>query len=128
VEEVLVLILQGLFEVGLEVFFYAGLAWPWPNDKQDSAGFWAGGGVLFFVVGGVLGLLFTLIFPKLLLPYGWLRMANLVLAPAASGLFAWYVARWRRTRTPGVVPQQHAVFAVLFTLAFAAVRFAYGQH
>ncbi len=127
-EEVLVLVLQGVFEVGLEVLFYGGLVWPSSDARTDSASAWAVGGILTFALGAGLGVFFNFFFPHLLVPYPWLRIANLVLGPAASGLFAWCVALWRSQYRRGVAPGQHAAFAVLFTIAFATVRYAYAQH
>jgi hypothetical protein len=76
------------------------------------------------VVGG----LSLLVAPKLVLHEPWLRLLNLLLAPAAAGAVSWAVAAWRRSRGANVRPRDHLWTAVWFVLAFGCVRLAYAAH
>lgn len=126
-EEVLIVVVQGLLELGLEFLIYCGLDFAALRGRSDEeygcslAGF-------FFICGAVLGSLANLARPRLLLPYPWLRIANLIIGPLLAGGASWLMTQWRQQRGAKVLPGNHFFFAFWFTLAFDLVRFAYGKH
>jgi hypothetical protein len=124
-EEIIVLLLQGIIECGIEL-----LAWL-PFDlavggAPDRGGSWGVGVVLFLVIGAGMGALMNALTPHLLLPYPWLREANLVLAPFASGWLSWMLAKWRLKKNDRARPARSFWYAFCFTLGFVVVRFAWG--
>lgn len=126
-EEVLIVILQGLLELGLEFLIYAGLdlaALRGRSDEDQGCVIM----VVFFSLGALLGGAANLIRPRLMLPYPWLRIGNLIVGPLVAGAASWYLTRWRQERGAKVLPGSHFLFAFWFTFAFDVVRFAYGKH
>ena len=61
--------------------------------------------------------------PHCLLPWAWLRIANVVLGPLSFGWISWIFATWRAERHRDVVPWHHAVGAVAACLGWVLVRF-----
>ncbi len=124
-EEVLVVVLQVFFEVVIQL-----LGW-WPldvstgSDRVDRGCGWL---LLHAFVGGLLGFLSALIAPQLLLPFAWLRVANLVVAPLAAGGLAYLFARWAKARGNAFDPRTHFWHGFLFALMFGAARFAFATH
>ena len=76
-------------------------------------------------LGAVLGLFSLLIRHQTMLPYPWLRIGNLLIAPLVSGLLARQVAVRRRKRGLNSNPRLHFAFALAITLALVLVRFIY---
>jgi hypothetical protein len=125
-EELLIVVLQAFLELLVELLLYGGLDIIATLSGSEDKNRW-GLMFLFFMLGAVLGALANLVHPRVLLPYEWLRIGNLLLGPLVVGAIAWYWTERRRRRGRKVVPGYHFLFALLFTLAFDVVRFAYGQ-
>ena len=123
-EEVLVVVLQGLVEFLVEMLIYFGIDLPWRRDDGRAGCGWV---VLLLLLGAGCGWAADLLWPRLLLPYFWLRLANLAVAPLAAGALSWAVADRRRRRGAALIPVSHFWSAFAFTLAFNVVRFAFGQ-
>jgi hypothetical protein len=130
-EEILIVILQLLFEFLLQLLMYGGLdlaAWTIGN-KEDKTG--AAGCLvmtIFFLIGAGVGGLANLIHPGAFLPYQWLRIANLLAGPVLAGGVSWLFADWRRRRGAHLVPWLHFWMAFWFVLGFDVVRFIYAHH
>lgn len=126
-EEILAILFQAFFEVGLQLLIYLPFefAGSWFGRKSDG---WFGWFIMYGIVGGVFGLLSTVVAPKLLLPHPALRIANLFAAPLIAGGFAYVIADWRRRGGAAVAPANHFGHAALFALMFGLARFAYGTH
>ena len=128
-EEILIVILQAFFEFFLELILYVGLdlaAWGFRDEKDGGAG--CGWIFVFMFLGAGLGALANWIHPKTLLPFAWMRIANLLVGPF---LVAWASKLWteaRKERGRNLVPANHFYFALLFTFAFNLVRFLYADH
>ena len=132
-EDLIVVILQLIFEVALQVL--AEMPWDLFIDSRMSTskparparpagpGLWI---FLSLVAGAAVGGLSLLIFPTTLLHWPSVRMLNLVIAPAISALASIGFSRVRlgRNRKPGD-PTARAVFAACFTFALALIRFTY---
>lgn len=125
-EQVLVLLVQFLLEVGLELLVYFPFDWPWA-DKNRNGNFGCFGLLLFAGLGCGTGALANLFLHHLLIPWAWLREVNLLLAPLFSGYVSWLVAKWRSGRTAGDRPFWHFWSAFVFTLGFVLIRFAFGS-
>jgi hypothetical protein len=128
VEELLVVILQFVFEIGLQVL--AELPWDGFVSSGDSKGpksptaLWV---VLSLLAGGAIGGLSLLIFPHTLLHWSSARMANLLVAPAVSALVVLGVASLRPPRPGQINAKDRALYAACFTFALAIIRFTYAQ-
>lgn len=122
-EESLIIVFQLLIEGVLEVFTYYPFDFPTASSgRKDDMFAWFI--VLFIFLGGLLGFLFTLIIaPNVMLPYAWMRIANLIVGPVLSGYISYQFAdkRWRKDKR--IVPVRHAIYAFMFTLTFIVVRF-----
>jgi hypothetical protein len=127
-EELLILILQGFAEVLLQMLgsgLLDVLTWGIEgDDNRPSRGCTLG--ILLFAAGCGLGWLSLWLAPHNLLPWGWLRIANLVIGPMLSAWLSWWIARWRQRRDPEVVPRHHVISAALACLGLVLVRFTWG--
>ncbi|QJW95978.1 hypothetical protein [Frigoriglobus tundricola] len=125
-EEVLGLLIQVVFEVGLQVLICFGFDFATEGrhtgDERGSTG-GCGWLVAFLVFGGLCGGISLMVVPDLILPTLGLRLANLVLAPLFAGtgsqLFAAHVWSAR-----GADPRNHFWRGFGFALAFGLVRLA----
>ena len=81
--------------------------------------------VVFTAVGGMLGWMSAYFVPFRLLPYSWLRLLNLVVAPIVGGYTAKRIAAYRARDNVLIDPKVHFWNAFWFTLAFALLRLAY---
>jgi hypothetical protein len=121
VEEVLVVILQGLVEFFLEFLIYVGLDFAAMSDERGcSKGCTVIG--LMALAGVGLGALVNVIHPRPVLPLPWLRITNLIAGPIFAGALSAVIAR-RRQRDAST----HFWMAFAFILAYNAVRFAYAK-
>jgi hypothetical protein len=132
-EEILVVLLSIVVELLVEVVAY--IPWDailWLVERRRSA---PGepferpvGGVAMLgtVVGLALGGLSLLIRPQTALPYAWLRILNLLVAPTLSALLARAGAGRRSAKGQPSSSRHHFAFAFTLTLMLVVVRFAYG--
>jgi hypothetical protein len=124
-EDLLIATLQFLFEFAVEVLSNVPFDWPssrrtWP-EKEGIAGEC----FIWFIVGGVLAYISTLLLKYTWISFSWLRIVNLVLAPITSALISQAIARRRSRHNPNIVPRNHFWRAFWFTLGIVTVRFAY---
>lgn len=119
-EEILVAVLQVLLEFGLELLLYGGLDLAAERADRERPGCVFVG--LFALFGAGLGAIANAVHPRPVLPFPWLRLTNLVVAPFAAGGLSWLVARWRR-RGPALAFGT----AFVFVLGFNLVRFAFAR-
>jgi len=75
--------------------------------------------------GGLLGTISIAVFERTLIPLGWLRIANLLFAPLASALIVYRVAQRRKQPDQSLSAREHALLALVITLAFVTVRFVH---
>jgi len=125
VEEVLGLLIQFVIEVLLQALVYLPFDVPFARKEKTGERTGCGWYLLYLVLGGVFGGLSLLVFPKHLIPLSWMRVLNLLAAPAAAGGAGYAVSAWRRSRRAKTHPWGHFWAGVCFTLAFGAVRLAY---
>jgi hypothetical protein len=123
-EELLILLLQVFGEVLFQILgsgLLDLLTWSWEReDSPRSRG--CAIALVLFIVGGLLGWLSLLLVPHSLLPWGWLRMANLVIGPVASGWMSYRIAQWRQRRGYETSPGTHALMAGMACLGMVLVR------
>ncbi|MFL5328284.1 MAG: hypothetical protein ACJ8C4_05170 [Gemmataceae bacterium] len=121
-EEILVLIIQIIFEVAFESMFFI------PFDLQTSRHEKTGepyGCLWYFMmalVGGGLGGLSSFFVPHFVLHSSAMRAANFFLAPLFAAGVAFAFSSWRKGGGAKTHPPIHAISAFCFVLAFAAVR------
>jgi len=130
-EELLIAILTGGIEFIVQVIAY----FPWdilfwnyrerrgpPEFKGDSV---VPAVLVGLALGGVLGGVSLLVRRQTMLPYPWLRISNVLVAPLVSGFLARQVAGRRQRRGLNSNPRLHFAFALAITLALVLVRFIY---
>jgi hypothetical protein len=125
VEEVLVVAVQFVVEVLFQSLVYLPFDVPLSRDEKTGRpagwGWWLG----YAAAGGVVGGLSLLVASHLLIHSAPLRVANLFVAPVASGGLSYLIAAWRLSRGAKTCPKTHFWTAFSFVLAFGAVRLAY---
>jgi hypothetical protein len=127
-EELLIVIVQFLFEFILDVLLNIPFDWPSRNrDSFEPESIWATC-FLWFLGASFLGWLSLFFFEHTWIAYPGLRIANLVVAPIVSGAISQAIAIRRAQRNPYLVPRNHFWQAYWFTLGFTLVRFAYATH
>lgn len=122
-EDLLIAILQAVFEIGLEVL--ANIPFDWPSKKAFEPRYLSLACCLWFAGGCLLGCVSILVLRHTWIRYSPLRIANLPLAPLMSAYLAQAVARRRREKAPWIVPRNHFWTVFWFTLGLVAIRFAY---
>jgi hypothetical protein len=124
-EDLLIAILQGLFEFALEVL--ANIPFDWPSRARETSEPRSLGVACFlwFVGGCLLGALSILLLKHTWIRLSPLRIANLPLAPLVSAYIAQATARQQQETNPKIVPRSHFWKAFWFTLGLVAIRFAY---
>src|SRR5262245_26318447 len=129
-EEILIIVLQVIFELGLEMLLWFGAdvaAW-WSFSRDEKPGSLGCVTVfLIFIAGAGAGFLMNLIYPRPVLPYDWLRMINLIAGPLLAGWAGWLFADWRRRRGAQIIPNYHFWIGFWFVLGFDLVRFIYAK-
>lgn len=81
--------------------------------------------IVGLLLGAALGGVSLLIRRQTMLPYAWLRILNVLVAPIISGLIARETAFRRRRKGLSSEPRLHFAFALAITLALVIVRFIY---
>ena len=126
-EELLVVGIQFAVEVGLQMLggvwldLAAELRW---SHRSGGLGKWWP--ALFAACGAVCGAASVAFAPHLVLPYSWLRLANLAVSPLAAGGLSYAAAR-RGWFAQDSVPRHHFWRGFCFALAFGLVRLAYAD-
>jgi hypothetical protein len=124
-EDLIIAILQGLFEFALEVLANIPFDWPLSARKTSEPRSLPRACFLWFVGGCLLGALSILLLKHTWIRFSPLRIANLPLAPLVSAYIAQAVARQRQEANPQIVPRSHFWKVFWFTLGLVAIRFAY---
>ena len=128
VEEILIIIIQFLFEVILNSIVNIPFDWPSKNrltPEPESIWYVC---FLWFLGASFLGWVSLFFFKHTLITISSLRVANLILAPLLSAYISKAIATRRAESNQYIVPQNHYWQAFWFTLGFTMVRFAYATH
>lgn len=125
-EEFIILIIQGFFEIFLQIF----ISHPFdlPSKKKSAPETIWPFSILWFIGGCLLAWLSLFLFKHTFIPISGLRIANLILSPVVAAYISGAIARRRAKTNDFVVPRDHFGLAFWFTLGFAAIRFAYATH
>jgi hypothetical protein len=128
-EEVLILILQCISEVLCQVFGSSLWDWLffWRKEPSSRTSVVIGIFIGIFFFGCFLGWVSLFFIDHTLLPWGWLRMANLIVGPCVSGYVSWLMASWHQKKNPDVHPWFHAGVAAVLCFGFILFRFAFGE-
>lgn len=130
-EDILILIIQGIVEFLFELFGYL----PWDlwwdtrpfdaKDEDNSSYEW----ILLWsaVVGGFLGYFSTFIFPNVIIKFGWLRIALLFISPLVSGFVASLMAQNRQKKGLASDPTSHFWLSFCFSMGLVWIRFAFAH-
>jgi len=113
-----------LIQIVVEIIAEA-LPWDWPLFSQAKNGASTLGCFGGLLVGALLGGLSLQVFPRAFIPFGWMRIGNLVFAPCLSAFLSMLIARWKENDNEET--GFHMVRSFCFTMALVAVRFAYMQ-
>jgi len=104
-EDLIIAILQGIFEFLMEVFGYSPVAW--------------------FIIGCGLACVSMLFLNRTWISHPVLRILNLISAPFISAIISQAIARRRNQNNPDIIPRNHFWQAFWFTLGIVTVRFTY---
>lgn len=127
-EEILVIIIQFLFEVILNSIMNIPFDWPSKNRLTAEPGSIWLTCLLWFLGASLLGWVSLIFFKHTLIAISGLRIANLILAPLLSAFISKVIASKRAENNQFIVPNNHYWQAFWFTLGFTMVRFAYATH
>jgi hypothetical protein len=127
-EEILVIIIQVLFEFIFDVLLNIPFDWPSKNrTTPEPDSIWPSC-FLWFMGASFLGWVSLLFFKHTLITSPALRVANLALAPLVSATLSKAIATRRAEKNLFIFPRNHYWQAFWFTLGFTMVRFAYATH
>ena len=123
-EEILILIIQCLFELILNI------PWGLPSKLKNTPGteFTWPDFCLWFLGASFLGWISLFVFGHTFISSPGLRITNLVISPLLSATFCKTVATMRARNNANIVPSFYFWQAFWFTLGFTMVRFAYATH
>jgi hypothetical protein len=124
-EDLLIAILQGIFEFLLEVFSYTPFDWPFTGRKSPEPETITSRCVTWFVVGCGLAWVSMFVFRHTWISHPALRIVNLIVAPVTSAFISQAIARRRACGNPFIIPRNHFWQSFWFTLGIVTVRFAY---
>jgi len=124
-EEILAVFLQFLCEFTANVLIGTPLDTLFSQRKRPEPARIAGMCVIWLVMGAAIAGFSLMAFPRTLISVPALRIINLGLAPAVSGLISQAIARRRARRNPVIVPRKHFWLTLCFTLGFVLIRFVY---
>jgi hypothetical protein len=124
-EDLLVVILQFLFELVLNVLVNVFFDWPWRSRRTPEPMHIAWRGFWWFVVGCMVGGVSLPLLPYTLIRIGALRVLNLVVAPLIAASLSQAVARRRSETNANVIARNHYWQAFWFTVGLGIIRFAY---
>lgn len=124
-EDLIIAILQFLFEFIIEVSTYTPIDWPFTSRSQAETESLAGKCLLWFIIGCGLACISIFFLKRTWISMPALRIANLVLAPIISAFISQAVARRRSRSNHFIIPRNHFWQSFWFTLGIVAVRFAY---
>ena len=126
-EELLLLVIQGLFELLLEVFGSFPLDTMSYKREREERNWTILKCFFFFVVGAGVGAVSVWMFPHTLFNSQVLRVGNLLIGPVLSGLASYWLAT-RKVRKGDVVwVSRHFWYSYLACLGLVLVRFAYSS-
>ncbi|HEU5397306.1 MAG TPA: hypothetical protein VFV81_09065 [Verrucomicrobiae bacterium] len=124
-EDLIIAVLQGIFEFLLEIFSYTPLDWPFTwTDRGRPETLWGKCAAWFIAGGGIAGVI-LLFWHRTWISHPLFRILNLITAPIISAFLAEWIAKRRNLRNLDVVPRNHFWQAFWFTLGIVSVRFAY---
>jgi hypothetical protein len=123
-EDLLIAILQAVFEFVVEVLSYMPFEWSFPERLPESQ---IGRCLMWFTVGCLLAAFSMFFFEQTWIRFSVLRIANLILAPLTSGILSLTIARYRSREDDSIIPHRHFWQAFCFTLGIVLVRFAYAS-
>ena len=124
-EDLLIAILQGIFEFLIEIFSYTPLDWPFSwTDRWRPESLWEKC-LTWFIIGCGLACITFLFLHRTWISHPIFRILNLITAPIISAFISEAVAKRRSRRNPDIVPRNHFWQAFWFTLGIVTVRFAY---
>lgn len=121
-EEVLVVALQLFFEFFLQLLGSGFLDAASGRGGKNDGCFYI---FLHTIVGGGLGFVSTLVVPHLVIPFLWLRLLNLVVAPLVAGSISYGFASWAKSKGNDSNADSHFLHGFLFALMFGLARFAF---
>lgn len=130
-EEIIILIIQGIVEFLFEFFSY--LPWDWwsydwySDEREDRHGSFVWTLIISLVIGGVLGWLSIYIFPTVLVKWGWLRIALLFISPLGSGMMARTMTQLRAENNKNIDANAHFWISLCFSVGLVWIRFAFAH-
>jgi hypothetical protein len=126
-EELLIIIIQFLFELILNVLINIPFDWPSRSRHTPEPDRIVGVCMLWFGGGCLLGGISLLVLKHTLIALAALRILNVVAAPLGSAYLSQSIASRRARDNPYIHPRNHFWQAFWFTLGLVLIRFAYAS-
>jgi len=126
-EEILIAVIQFLFEFTLDVLSDIPFEWMSKNRTTPEPEGIVMPCIVWFFAGCLLAGISLLVVSHTVIAISGLRMTNLVLAPVASACLSQSIAAHRSKGNPYIVPSNHFWQAFWFTLGLTLIRFAYAS-
>lgn len=126
-EELLIAILQFLFEFILNILSNTTLDWPLKHRTTQEPEKIAGRCFLWLFGGFLFAFISLLVVPYTVISLPALRIANLVLAPICSAYLSKAIATYRAEKNSFIVPRNHFWQAFWFTVGLVIIRFMYAS-
>ena len=123
-EEIVPIAIQVVIELAIQIFGSPSLSWASGNNKVDRGCSYM---FLHLFAGAAIGWVSIMVAPHYVLPYAWLRAANLIVTPLVSGTVSYWIAKSANKKGSKWDPQSHFAHGALFALMFGLVRFAFGE-
>ena len=124
-EDLIIAILQGLFEFLLEIFSSIPFDLPSIRRGRPEPETVASKCCLWCLIGAGMASLSILFLKHTWISHPALRIANLIVAPLASAFISEAIARRRSRKNPFIIPRNHFWQAFWFTFGIVFIRFAY---
>ena len=131
-EELLVVIFQLIGQVIFELLAYTPFEWLWwreplTDSRSEGESSILGFRLLTILAGGLVGWASLYFFPDVMVKFGWMRVALLVVSPLGSGLIAKTMAEIRARKDSLENPMSHFWFAFCFSIGLVFVRFTFAH-
>lgn len=123
-EEILVIIVSFVGEILLESLLY----FPWDifitsfEKRKEGELNRVGWGFGSLFIGMAIGAISVKLFSDAILPFSWLRILNLILAPLFAGIIALRMSKRRNQKNLTSDNKLHYLIAFLFTLGMIGTR------
>ena len=123
-EEIIIIVISFIGELFIESLLY----FPWDifmvsyEKRREGNINKFGWSFASLLVGMLIGWISVLLFSSAMLPFSWLRVVNLIVAPLIAGSLALRLSKRRNKKSLSSDDKFHYLIAFLFTLGLIGIR------